>query len=113
MAYDERLAGRIRAQLAARRDVAERKMFGGLTFMVAGQMCGGGGSETLMVRVGPEAHAEALGRPHARPMDFTGRALRGMVYVDPPGIRTKRQLEAWIGRGVRFVESSARGRAGR
>lgn len=103
MAYDERLAERVRAVLEGR-DVREQKMFGGLTFMVNGKMACGVVGDVLMVRVGKAAHADALARPHTRPMDFTGRALGGMVYVDAPGVRTKRQLESWVARGVAFVE---------
>jgi TfoX/Sxy family transcriptional regulator of competence genes len=103
MSYDERTAARIRAVLAPRRDVVERKMFGGLTFMVNGAMCCGITAEALVVRVGPAAYDAALAEPHARPMTFTGRPLAGMVYVDPPGYRTARALARWVQRGVEFV----------
>jgi hypothetical protein len=103
MAYDERTADRIRSALSTRRDVVERKMFGGLAFMVNGAMCCGLTAEAMMVRVGPHAYEAALAQPHARPMDFTGTPLRGMVYVDPPGYRTTAQLSRWVQRGVDFV----------
>jgi TfoX/Sxy family transcriptional regulator of competence genes len=103
MSYDERIADRIRAVLARRRDVVERKMFGGLTFMVNGAMCCGVTAEALVIRVGPAAYEAALAEPHARPMTFTGRPLAGMVYVDPPGYRTARQLARWVERGIEFV----------
>jgi TfoX/Sxy family transcriptional regulator of competence genes len=103
MSYDERTANRIRAVLARRRDVVERKMFGGLTFMVNGAMCCGITAEALVIRVGPAAYEAALGEPHARPMTFTGRPLAGMVYVDPPGYRTARALARWVQRGIDFV----------
>ena len=103
MSYDEVTADRIRAVLEQRRDVVERKMFGGLTFMVNGAMCCGITAEALVVRVGPGAYEAALAEPHARPMTFTGRSLVGMVYVDPPGYRTARALARWIERGVEFV----------
>ena len=103
MSYDERTADRIRAVLAQRRDVVERKMFGGLTFMVNGAMCCGITAEALVVRVGPAAYEAALAEPHVRPMTFTGRPLAGMVYVDPPGYRTARALTRWVQRGVEFV----------
>ena len=105
MAYDERLAERIRAALKGRRGVSEKKMFGGIAFLVRGHMFCGVTHEALMVRVGPEAYSDALARPHAREMDFTGRPLEGMVYVDAPGVRTSRQLAAWIERGLRFARS--------
>ena len=63
------------------------------------------GNEELCVRVGPEAYEEALGRPHAREMDFTGRPLRGLVYVDAPGVATDAQLEDWIARGLAYARS--------
>ena len=103
MSYDERIADRIRAVLVRRRDVVERKMFGGLTFMENGAMCCGVTAEALVVRVGPAAYEAALAEPHARPMTFTGRPLAGMVYVDPPGYRTARQLARWVERGIEFV----------
>jgi len=103
MSYDERTAARIRAVLARRRDVVERKMFGGLTFMVNGAMCCGVTAEALVVRVGPAAYEAALAEPHVRPMTFTGRPLAGMVYVDPPGYRTARMLARWIQRGIELV----------
>ena len=103
MSYDERTANRIRAVLARRRDVVERKMFGGLTFMVNGAMCCGITAEALVIRVGPVAYEAALAEPHVRPMTFTGRPLAGMVYVDPPGYRTARALTRWVQCGIDFV----------
>jgi TfoX/Sxy family transcriptional regulator of competence genes len=111
MSYDEALAARTRAVLAARTravlvaraDLGERKMFGGLAFLVGGHMCCGILGNELMVRVGPEGFEEALSQPHARPMDFTGKPLRGMVYVAAAGLRTDRSLRAWVDRGLRFV----------
>ena len=105
MAYDEQLAGRVRDVLARRKDVSEKKMFGGLSFMLGGNMCCGVDEGNLMVRVGPEQYETALAQPHARPMDFTGRPLKGMVYVDPEGYRTDAALAAWVKRGVDFAAS--------
>ena len=105
MAFDEALASRIRDLLRDRRDVTERKMFGGLAFLVGGHMCCGIVGRDLMVRVGHENYESALSAKHARPMDFTGRPSKGMVYVAPPGLRTKRALQAWIDRAVRFTHS--------
>ena len=105
MAYDEQLAGRVRDVLARRKDVSEKKMFGGLSFMLGGNMCCGVDKDNLMVRVGPEQYETALAQPHARPMDFTGRPLKGMVYVDPEGYRTDAALAAWVKRGVDFAAS--------
>ncbi len=103
--FDETTAQRIRELFADRSDVEEKKMFGGLCFMVAGHMCCGLTKTDLMVRVGPEAYDDALAQPHARPMDFTGRPLVGFVYVHPAGYRTLAGLRKWVGRGVRFVST--------
>ncbi len=105
MAYDERLAERVRSVLGDRVGVEERKMFGGLSFMMHGNMCCGVVDSRLMVRVGPKAYEASLARPHARPMDFTGRPMRGMVFVEAAGIRTKRTLSPWVERGVAFAAS--------
>ena len=107
MAYDEKLAERTRAVLDSRDDVVEKKMFGGLAFLVRGHMCVGIVDRELMVRVGPDAYESALATPHARPMDFTGRPLRGMVYVGTAGLRTDAGLRAWVERGLRFVSALA------
>ena len=105
MAYDEGLAQRIRKLLEDRDEVVERRMFGGLAFLWRGNLCVGVVKEALMVRVGPAAHDEALSRPHARPMDFTGRPMKGLVYVAAPGLESDRALRAWLERGVWFAAS--------
>jgi len=105
MAYDEGLAQRIRKLLEDRDEVVERRMFGGLAFLWRGNLCVGVVKEALMVRVGPAAHDEALSRPHARPMDFTGRPMKGLVYVAAPGLESDRALRAWLERGVGFAAS--------
>ena len=106
MSYDERLATRIRKCLADCTDVVEKKMFGGLCFMVGGRMCCGLTNTDFMVRVGPDQYDEALAQPHARPMDFTGRPLKGMVYVAAEGLRTDAALGRWIRRGLSFVSGA-------
>ena len=103
--FDEALAVRIREALRDRMDVTERKMFGGLAFLVRGHMCCGIVGNDLMVRVGAGDHERALAEPHARPMDFTGRPSRGMVYVGAAGVRTKQALRGWIARGLRFTQT--------
>lgn len=105
MPFDPVLASRVREVLSARNDVTEKKMFGGLCFMVAGHMCCGLAANRFMVRVGPEEYAAALALRHARPMDFTGRPLTGFIYVAPEGLKTKRDLARWIGMGLDYVES--------
>ena len=103
MAHDETLADRLRDALRGAGAVSERKMFGGMAFMLNGNMCCGVINDLLMARVGPEAYTGALGRPHVRPMDFTGRPMKGYVYVDPGGLRSDEELREWVGRCVEFV----------
>jgi hypothetical protein len=105
MSFDEGLAQRIRDGLEDRSDVTEKTMFGGLAFLLGGHMCVGIIGEELMVRVGPEAYDEAVRRPHARKMDFTGRPMKGFVYVAPDGLESDAALHRWIARGVRFAAS--------
>ncbi len=108
MAYDEGLAQRMREALAHRTDVAEKKMFGGLCFMVRGHMtCGvmSNKHEEIMVRVGQDGYADAMAQPHTREMDFTGRTMKGMVYVEPSGFESDEDLASWVGRGVANAES--------
>jgi len=105
MSYDEKLAQRIRNILAARNDVAEKKMFGGLALMLNGHMFCGIIKKDLMVRVGLEQYEAALAQPHVRPMDFTGRPLSGYVYVAPAGYDTTWALEKWVQRGMAFVST--------
>lgn len=104
MAYDHQLAARIRTLLANAADVTERKMFGGLTFMIGGHMCCGVNGNELIVRIDPECEDEALARPHARPMDFTGRPMRGFITVRPDGLKGRR-LRPWVQEAVARAES--------
>lgn len=96
MAYNERLAERVRAVLASQAGISERKMFGGLAFLLDGKMCVGVLNDELVVRSGAERFAEALKNTHARPMDFTGRAMTGMVYVSSAGVTRGPVLRRWI-----------------
>jgi TfoX/Sxy family transcriptional regulator of competence genes len=106
MAYDEEFASRIRAQLAGADGVAEKAMFGGLAFLLHGNMAVGvmSGGE-LMVRVGPDATDEALSRPHTRRFDMTGRPMKGWILVDREGVQTEDELGGWVDRGVAFARS--------
>ena len=105
MAFDEGLAERVRDLIAEHRGLSERKMFGGLCFMSNGNMCFGVVGSELMVRVGPEAYDAALALPEAREMDFTGRSMRGMVYVGESGLSEDDDLAGWLDRGLRFAGS--------
>lgn len=104
MAYDEDVAARVRAAFADA-DVltTERKMFGGLAFMVGGHMTVGVLGDELMVRVGKDAFEEALAQSHARVMDFTGRPSAGMLYVAPDGFADDVSLRTWVDRGLAFT----------
>ncbi len=110
MAYDTALADRIRRTLARRKGVTEKAMFGGLAFLLDGKMFVGIVKDELMVRVGPEHHEEAIAQPHARTMDFTGRPMKGYVFVAPAGLRGDEALAGWVERGRAFVANSVLGR---
>ena len=105
MAYAEQLAQRIRQLLAGRPDIEEKKMFGGIAFMARNYMACGVNGDELMVRIGPDRYEELLQLPHAREMDFTGRALKGMLYIDAAGIDKDEDLRAWLQRSLDFVDT--------
>ncbi|MCV7413276.1 RNA methyltransferase [Mycobacterium florentinum] len=106
MAYDLDLANRIRELLARQRGVDEKSMFGGLAFLIGGNMAvAASGKGGLMVRVPPEDTAKLLDRPHVSPMVMAGRETRGWLRVDAEGVKTKRQLESWVSRGVGYASS--------
>jgi TfoX/Sxy family transcriptional regulator of competence genes len=105
MPYDEQLAARIRRILHKRKGVTEKKMFGGLSFLLDGKMCCGVLQNDLVVRIQPDHYAAALQQSHVRPMDFTGRPLKGFIFVSPEGCRTEKGLSRWIDHGVEFVSS--------
>ncbi len=105
MAYDEGLAQRVRELLESGPPTVERRMFGGLAFLVGGHMAVGINAERLMVRCGPTQHAQLLQRPHASPMDFTGRPLKGFIYVEPTGLESEQDLAFWVSIGTAFAAS--------
>ena len=112
MAYNEKLAQRVRESLP-RRDVEEKKMMGGLTFMVNGKMCVGVHKEDLMVRLDPEIHDETIRRKGARTMDFTKKPMRGFIFVNPTGTKTLKDLKYWLDLALDFnkrAKASKRGR---
>jgi TfoX/Sxy family transcriptional regulator of competence genes len=103
MTYDEKLAARIRRALPPTERVVEKRMFGGVAYMLDGKMICGVADRDLMVRVGAEAYEAALARPHVRPMDFTGRPLTGYVFVGPSGSRTDAAVASWVRQASAFV----------
>jgi TfoX/Sxy family transcriptional regulator of competence genes len=106
MAYDEDLANRIRELIASEAGVTEKRMFGGLAFLVGGNMSvAASGQGGLMVRVDPDDTEALVAKPHARPFEMRGREMRGWLRVDADGVRTKRQLEPWVNRGVAYARS--------
>jgi hypothetical protein len=102
MAYDEALAERVRSALAGREGLTERKMFGGIGFMLNGNMCVGVHGEELIVRIPPEQTEEALSRPHTREFDMTGRPMKGWLLVGADA-----DLDAWIAEAAAFASSLA------
>ncbi len=104
MVYDEDLVHRLRAVLPTEGVVTERKMFGGLAFMLDGHMLCGVMKERVMLRLGADAAERALDHPGVRPMDFTGRPMTGMVYVDPDGLDDA-DLRRWIAQAADFTRS--------
>ena len=105
MAYDEGLAERIRTVLLDTPGTEEKKMFGGIAFMLRDYMFCGVVGDTLMARVGPDNQADAFTKPHVRPMDFTGRPMKGFVVVDPSGFETDEQLADWVALSLEFVRT--------
>jgi TfoX/Sxy family transcriptional regulator of competence genes len=106
MAYDEDLANRIRELVAGEPDVFERRMFGGLAFLIGGNMSvAASGQGGLLVRVDPEETDVLVRKPHARHFEMRGRTMEGWLRVDAEGVRTKRQLEPWVRRGVAYARS--------
>jgi len=105
VAYNEKLADRIRAIIGGGPGLSERKMFGGISFMFNGNMFCGVIRDDLMARVGPDRHEEALASPGARLMDFAARPMKGMVFVSPEGYGSDEQLRGWVEQTLEFVTS--------
>jgi TfoX/Sxy family transcriptional regulator of competence genes len=105
VAFDEGLAERVRALLVDQAGTRERKMFGGLCFLCAGNMACGIVGDELMVRVGPREWSDALRHAHTREMDFTGRSMKGMVYVEEAGFAEDVDLATWVERGTAYARS--------
>jgi TfoX/Sxy family transcriptional regulator of competence genes len=106
MAYDEDLANRIRELVSGEKGVTEKRMFGGLAFLIDGNMSvSASGKGGLLLHVDPDATDELLAKPHAEPFEMRGRAMRGWLRVDAEGLKTKAQLELWVARGVGYARS--------
>lgn len=108
MAFDEALAGRIRQRLARRKNVEEKRMFGGVGFLLNGNIVVGVWKDSLIARVGPDGYEDALLEPHVKEFDITGRAMKGWVLVEPAGVEDDEQLTKWIERAVKFVKTLAK-----
>jgi hypothetical protein len=105
MAYDEGLAQRMRDALRGRADVTEKKMFGGIAFLLRGHMFAGVAGDAMMGRIGPEKYPAALKKRHVREMDFTGKPMKGYVFVDAEGIESDADLEFWLGECLQFASA--------
>lgn len=105
MAYDEGLATRVREQIGTHPGLTEKRMFGGLAFLVNGNMACGVTGEDLMVRLSPVEFDDALAAPGARPFDMTGRPMKGWILVHADGLKTAAALRQWVSMGVRYARS--------
>jgi TfoX/Sxy family transcriptional regulator of competence genes len=106
MAYDEDLANRVRELIGVEPGLTEMRMFGGLAFLIGGNMAVGvSGQGGLMVRVDPDETEALMAKPHAGPFEMRGRGMKGWLRVDAEGVRTKRQLEPWVRRGIGYARS--------
>ena len=103
MAYNEQLAQRIRQRLGKRSGLAEKKMFGGIGFLLQGNMCCGVHGEDMIVRLDPEHTDQALSAPHTRQFDLTGRPMKGWILVEPKGLATDASLGKWIGIATKYA----------
>ena len=105
MAFDERLAERIRGSLGRRKGLVEKKMFGGIAFLLNGNMCVAVHTTDLIVRLAPEETDAALAKPHTRRFDLTGRPMRGWILVEPAGLKTEAQLSKWVEVAAKYAGS--------
>jgi TfoX/Sxy family transcriptional regulator of competence genes len=105
MPYDETIAARIRPMLARRAGFAEKKMFGGVGYLLDGNMCVGVWRHWLIARIGADAYDDALARPGVQEFDITGRPMRGWVMIDPSGARDDLEFAAWVEKAVTFVRT--------
>jgi TfoX/Sxy family transcriptional regulator of competence genes len=105
MAFDERLAERIRKRLGKRKELAEKKMFGGIAFLINGNMCVGVHKQDLIVRLAPEETQKALVEPHTRVFDLSGRPMKGWILVESSGLQDEKALGKWVSISVDYAMS--------
>jgi TfoX/Sxy family transcriptional regulator of competence genes len=105
MPFDDKLAGRVRKILEKIDGLSEKKMFGGICFLVNGHMALGLVNEDLMIRVKPDSYEKMLSQPHVRKMDFTGKPLKGFLYVGAKGTESEKDLRKWVLKGAKFALS--------
>ena len=105
MPYDEPLAERIHDLIGGRRGLTDKRMFGGIAFLLHGNMCCGVVRDRLMLRLGPEGAAAALGESHTEPMDFTGKPMKSMIYVLPAGYESDQALASWVEKAFAFAKT--------
>jgi TfoX/Sxy family transcriptional regulator of competence genes len=105
MAFDERLAARIRKHLGKRRGIAEKQMFGGIAFLLNGNLCCGVHGDEMIVRISPADNDRALSQPHIHPFAMTGRPMKGWIQVRPAGLKRDSALAKWIEAGAKYAES--------
>lgn len=105
MAFDEFLAERVRRTIGPRRGITEKKMFGGLGFMLSGNMACGIVGEKLMLRLGEDGAEAAMREPHVKPMDFTGKPIKTMIFVEPEGLEGDAELACWVGKALVFARA--------
>jgi TfoX/Sxy family transcriptional regulator of competence genes len=105
MAYDKKLANRVHKILENYKNITEKEMFGGMAFLMNGKMCCGVIKNNLVIRVGPKNYGKALTKSHVSPMDFTGKPLKGFVYVNSRGYKSSKTLTNWVNLGVDYVNS--------
>ena len=105
MVYDEKLADRIRKTIGKNKNVTEKKMFGGLSFLLKGKMFCGVLKEDLVLRISHDEYENALKKPNVRPMDFTGRPMKGFIYVNSNGCKSDKNLKEWVDLSLNYVKS--------
>lgn len=105
MTYNKELAEKVEKALGAQKGISARKMFGGMCFLLNGNMCVGVLNDDLVIRCGADAQSKLLDKPYTRPMDFTGKPMKSMIYISPSGWKKNADLKEWIKHGIAFVKT--------